>query len=187
MLAGPNEYILTDLLRGQFGTEFLASETVLSGSDIVVVNNAIGRIDIADSICGLPRHYRVGPATEPWNDESYQHSIWTYRCVGLRPYAPVHLQAQRLSDGAIQLSWVRRTRLDGDSWEGPEVPLAETREAYQIRLASGVRSVQTTAPIFTYSLAEQLSDGLTAPFDMEVAQISDRFGAGPFARITFDE
>ncbi len=187
VLSGPNEYILTDLLRGQFGTEFLASETVPSGSDIVVVNSAIGRIDIPDSICGLPRHYRVGPAIEPWSDESYQHSNWTCGCVGLRPYAPVHLHAQRQADGAIQFTWIRRTRLDGDSWEGPDVPLAETRETYQVRLAGGVRLVETTAPIFSYSLAEQVSDGLTAPFDMEVAQISDRFGTGPFARITFDE
>jgi hypothetical protein len=40
-----------------------------------------------------------------------------------------------------------------------------------------------TVPQWSYSAAQQASDGATVPFRIEVAQVSDRFGPGPFRGI----
>ena len=80
-------------------------------------------------------------------------------------------------------TWVRRTRVDGDSWDAAEVPLGEDREAYVVRIfAAGdlKREVIVTAPEFTYSAADKAADGVTAGYTVQVAQLSDRYGAGPY-------
>ena len=108
--------------------------------------------------------------------------------VGLRPYAPVHLKAVRLG-GDLAVSWVRRTRIDGDGW-GVEVPLGEAAERYLVQVISGGtvrREVEVTDTVWTYTAAAQAADGVAAPFTLAVAQISDLFGPGLFRRIEIDE
>jgi hypothetical protein len=41
----------------------------------------------------------------------------------------------------------------------------------------------TSTPAFTYGAVERAADGTQTPFAIEVAQVSDRFGPGPYARI----
>ncbi len=38
-------------------------------------------------------------------------------------------------------------------------------------------------PDWTYAAADQVADGVSAPFTIEVAQISDSFGPGPFESV----
>jgi hypothetical protein len=101
----------------------------------------------------------------------------------------VHLAAQRQANGDLALSWIRRTRIGGDSWEGVEVPLGEEREAYLVTVfnAAGVavRSYQTTAPSLIYPAADQGIDfpaGTPRPLSLSVAQLSAAFGWGAAAR-----
>ena len=105
--------------------------------------------------------------------------------MGLRPYAPVHLRV--VVDGDAAVSWVRRTRIEGDVWHSYEVPLGEEREAYLVRVSSGavvLREVEVLAPQFFYSVAMQGADGASGDIVFEVAQISDRFGVGAFIKET---
>ena len=91
-----------------------------------------------------------------------------------------------MGDGSMQVTWTRRTRVDGDGWMLSDVPLGEAYEAYRVRiLASGIlrREVTVPIPFWTYSVAEQTEDVLAGGFTIEVAQISDRVGPGHFARI----
>lgn len=84
------------------------------------------------------------------------------------------------------MTWVRRTREGGDSWQSLEVPLAEAQEAYLLRVTKGgviLRETTTIAPEWSYTAAQMTSDGATAPFTIEVAQLSDSFGPGLFTRI----
>ncbi len=77
---------------------------------------------------------------------------------------------------------MRRTRIDGDSWTGVEVPLGEEREAYLLRvLRNGevLREVDVATPAWTYTAAMRAADG-PGPVTVEVAQLSDRWGPGPF-------
>ena len=118
------------------------------------------------------------------------HRDLAFDGIGLRPYAPVHLRAPRVGAGR-EISWIRRTRIDGDSWQGTEVPLGEDVESYILRVrdTGGVlqREAAIGAPGFSYSDAMRASDGVAAPYTIEVAQVSARFGPGPFARIEIND
>ena len=188
-LIGPNEYRLSELLRGQAGTDGVMPATWPAGSDFVLIDGAVGQVQVPMSARGLERHFRVGPAQRAYDDASYAHVVETCMGVGLRPYRPTHLSARRSGDGAIELRWMRRTRVDGDSWLGSDVPLGEDGEVYLVKLRSGeilVREVETTSPFYRYSIAEQVADEVEADVSFEVAQVSRRFGPGPFERIEFD-
>ena len=98
----------------------------------------------------------------------------------------MHLRSYHDTDGAWLFEWVRRTRLDGDSWEAAEVPLAEETETYLLRVVQGaevLREVVLETSGYVYDAAEQASDGITGAFRIEVAQVSARYGAGPFKGI----
>ncbi len=176
-------------LRGQLGTDGVMPEVWPEGSLFVLLDGAPGQIELPASARGLARHYRVGPARRSVDDPSFVEKVLAFQGVGLRPYAPAHLRAAAVG-GDLGLSWVRRTRIDGDSWEGIEVPLGEALESYLLRIrdAGGVvREEVLSAPAFTYTAAMRSADAPETPFTIEVAQVSDRFGAGPFARIEIDD
>jgi hypothetical protein len=105
--------------------------------------------------------------------------------VGLRPYAPVHLRAERSGSGDLELAWKRRTRIDGDSWLSVEVPLGEEREEYLLRVRADeavVREVHLATAGWNYPYAQQLSDGTSGGCVVEVSQVSAQFGPGPATR-----
>jgi hypothetical protein len=186
LLQADGSFGLKTLLRGQAGTEVLIPDFWPVGSKVVVMNGVPEQIDLALSARDLARHYRVGPAQRPLSDASYLHEIRAFSGVGLRPYAPCHLRSNPGVSGDLSFSWVRRTRIDGDSWSSVDVPLGEASEAYVLRVFHGavmVREVNLSAPMWTYLAAEQAVDGVGGPCRVEVAQISQRFGAGLFARI----
>jgi hypothetical protein len=117
------------------------------------------------------------------------HRVEAFAGVGLRPYRPAHLGARRLADGSIEFFWTRRTRIDGDTWQGTDVPLGEEQEAYLLRVVRGglvVREATVGVPRFLYTAADQAADDRDGPLAFEVAQLSVRFGPGPFERIEYD-
>jgi hypothetical protein len=106
--------------------------------------------------------------------------------IGLRPYPVAHLRASGSIAGNVQLSWTRRTRLEGDTWQVAEVPLGEDSESYLLRIVQGAAIVAeygVTEAEFTYSAAQRSLDGVSGPFEVQVAQQSSRFGPGPFRNI----
>jgi hypothetical protein len=102
-----------------------------------------------------------------------------------------HLRARRDAAGNFAVGWVRRTRVDGDSWSSVEVPLGELRERYLLRVVKGTaiaREVTVSQSDWFYAVADQAADTvLGTPFEIHVAQLSDAFGAGPFARISIND
>jgi hypothetical protein len=131
------------------------------------------------------RHYRIGPAQRALDDPSYVHEQHSFDGNGLRPYAPVHLRLQGTLGGDMVAGWIRRTRIEGDSWDLPDVPLGEELEAYRIRVLRGqtlLREATVAAPQWAYAAAVQVADGVQPGDVLEVAQLSARYGAGPAAR-----
>jgi hypothetical protein len=188
-LVAPREYLLGDLLRGQAGTDGIMPEVWPAGTDFVLLGPAVRQVELRPSARGLARHYRVGPARRPYDDPSFRHFVEAFAGVGLRPYRPAHLRAARQAGGAIELAWIRRTRIDGDNWVAAEVPLGEEREQYHLRVLRGaevLREFATGEPRQVYSAAEQAADGAAGVLVFEVAQVSARFGPGPYKRIVFD-
>ncbi|MBO9408058.1 glycoside hydrolase/phage tail family protein [Shimia sp. R9_1] len=186
-LVGERRYRLSSRLRGQLGTEGDVAASWPEGSWLVVMSPAVTQIDLPRQYRGAERNYRIGPAQRALFDPTYTHYVEAFEGIGLRPYAPVHLKAQRDAEGDLKLSWIRRTRLDGDSWEGLDVPLGEENEAYLIKVFVGevqIREEQVQTPSWTYSQADQQADGIGAGGRIEVAQISAIFGVGSAAQIT---
>ena len=185
-LLAPDTWGLGHLLRGQQGTEADMPGVWPAGSTVVVFNTALAQLAVPSGLRGVNRQYRVGPASQPVDHVSYVDLNHAASAVGLRPYAPVHLRATRDEAGAHVVRWIRRTRIDGDSWALADVPLGETYEAYAVTIRSSgavIREETVTEPVFSYGAADQLADGITEPFEMEIAQISDRYGPGAPARI----
>jgi hypothetical protein len=188
VLEAPRVYRLWGLLRGQAGTDGVAPETWPAGTDFVLLDGAPRQLDLASSTRGLERHFRIGPASRPHDAPSYIHRVEAFAGVGLRPYRPAHLRARRRGDGDIEITWVRRTRVDGDLWASGDVPLAEARELYHVRILEvdrTLREFSSDRPAQIYSAADQLRDGEPSNLIIEVAQVSERFGSGPYERIAF--
>ncbi len=186
---GPGIWRLRNLLRGLFGTEAVAPHAWPVKSQIVRVDAALRQIDLPLNLRKIERHYRIGPGSRAPDDPVYVSEVRSFRGIGLRPYAPVHLRARRDSAGAVLLDWTRRTRIDGDDWDLFDVPLGEDSERYLLRIEAGGtirREMILSAPEWSYSTVEQASDGITGAFELAVAQISERFGPGPFARVEID-
>ncbi|MCE8006590.1 glycoside hydrolase/phage tail family protein [Aestuariivita sp.] len=187
-LVGPNTYWLSRRLRGQLGSDAALPEIWPEGSWFVLLNGAPEQIDLSPTQRRIARHYRIGPAQRPLDDPSYVERVEAFDGIGLRPLSPVHLRAVPRPDGAIELSWIRRTRIDGDSWDLPEVPLGEEREAYVVRIfddAGVLREEEVSVPQWRYQAAAQTADGASGLIRFEVAQISARFGPGVPATCTF--
>ncbi|SEQ64169.1 baseplate multidomain protein megatron [Thalassovita taeanensis] len=186
-LIDTDTYLLSGRLRGQRGSEANMPDAWPAGSYFVLLDGVPKQLDLASSTRGLARHYRVGAARRGYDDPSYKHFALAFSGVGLKPYAPVHMKALRDVGGDLALSWVRRTRVDGDSWDALEVPLGEESEAYLVRVLSAgqvVREISVSNPEWMYSAAEQALDGVEAPFEVSVAQVSAPYGAGYFGALT---
>ena len=188
-LIGPKRYRLTGLLRGQRGSDHLAETVWAKGSYVVLMNGLPQQLDRASTPRSIAQTYRVGPAAQPYDTPSFVQQTHAFAGNGLRPYSPVHLRAVAAADGGYEVSWVRRTRIDGDNWELADVPLGEASERYHVDVlhaGSVVRSTTVTAPQWTYGVTQQQQDGVTGAVTFRVAQISDRFGPGVAATIGVD-
>jgi hypothetical protein len=182
----PDLWELRTRLRGQCGTDGVIPTVWPVGSTFSLITPALRQLRISPEQVGLLRTYRIGPIDEGFASDEVVVRDEAFSAIGLRPYSVAHLRAMR-ADGALYLRWVRRTRIGGDRWEPRSVPLGEAGESYllRVRVAGAVRrEVETDAPRFAYSAAMQAQDGAQNGCVIEVAQISEQFGAGPFRSIT---
>ncbi|MBV9420679.1 MAG: hypothetical protein JO348_12980, partial [Alphaproteobacteria bacterium] len=185
-LTAPNEWTLTRLLRGQSGTESAMRAPVAAGARVMLLDTALKQLAFTRNEATLPFHYAYGPASKPQSDASWQTTERQFAANGLKPLAPVQLTAQR-SGSDIALSWIRRTRIGGDSWDQTDVPLAEDNEAYDIEILDGLtvkRTLSAATNAVTYTAAQIATDfpgGLPSPFTFRVYQLSTTTGRGTAA------
>ncbi|SON54892.1 hypothetical protein HDIA_1351 [Hartmannibacter diazotrophicus] len=188
-LIGTRTYRLETLLRGQLGTEDQMAKGHAAGASFILIDAAAGKLQMPLSALGRDFTFRVGPPGRDVGDAAMRQVSATVAGRGLLPLAPVHLGARRLASGDIDLTWVRRTRIGGDSWEQTEVPLAEEAEAYEVDIEAGgavVRTIAATSPAATYPAAAEASD-FGAPVDaltFSVRQMSASYGRGIAAMTT---
>ena len=182
VLTAPSTYELSHFLRGQAGTEGAMRTPVAAGARVMLLDAALTRVDMGPDEVGLDYTWRCGPANRNIGDASYVQTTHAFQGLGLRPLSPMHVQGSR-SAGDLAVSWVRRTRIGGDSWDAVEVPLAEDTESYEVDILDGsdvVRTLACASPSLTYTAAEQTTD-FGAPqssIDLRVYQLSTVFGRG---------
>jgi GTA TIM-barrel-like domain/Putative phage tail protein len=183
VLVAPSTYELSLRLRGQQGSDGIMPLEWPVGSMVVLLDQAPQQIDLAISSRGLARYYRVGSATRGYEDPAVVVQVEAFDGIGLRPYPVSHLTYAEAVTGDVAVSWIRRTRIDGDNWQSVEVPLGEDSETYQVRVLQGeviLREETVAGTNWLYTLAARTSDAIVGPYRIDVAQVSDRFGAGPF-------
>ena len=185
-LTGPLTYTLTGLLRGQAGTDTDVTTPVPAGAPFVLLDASVTTIDLAASEAGLSLNWRSGPAARGIGDTTYATQAHVFTALGLRPLSPVRLLGVRSAAGDLTLSWIRRTRIGGDSWDLADVPLSEASESYQVQVFSGpnvVRTITVTSSQATYLASDQVADFGTVQgvLAVSVAQLSAAYGAGAAA------
>jgi hypothetical protein len=182
VLIAPVTYALSGFLRGQGGTEHAMRGAVAPGARFVLLDAALARIDMTEDEVGLAFHWRCGPASRDLGSPNYVQLTHAFVGEGLKPLAPVHVRGAR-SAGDLNLTWIRRTRIGGDSWDAVDVPLGEAEERYEIDILAGVtvkRTIVATSPAATYTAAQQTADfGAPQPsISLRIHQMSATRGRG---------
>jgi hypothetical protein len=182
-LIGAGTFALSRRLRGQLGSDALIPDTWPAGSCFVLMNGTPEQINLPANLRNIEQNFLIGPANRPYYDPSHVAQAHAFDGIGLRPYAPVHLRKDGVADH--QFSWLRRTRMGGDDWSLPDVPLNEETESYRIQIkveGQLKREVMVGSSVWDYTVAMRAVDGISGPYAVEVAQLSARFGAGLAAR-----
>ena len=84
----------------------------------------------------------------------------------------------------MQKPWIRRGRIDGDTWEGVDISLGEESEQYRLRVLRDGQEVMeftTTSPQAVISNAQITTHDLDLQdrhISIEVSQISNAYGPG---------
>ena len=188
-LVAPSTYVLTGLLRGQAGTDAALGQLIPAGSPFVLLDTAIAQIDLTAAETRLPANWRYGPSSRNIGDATYATAAHTFSALGLRPLSPVRIKGQRPSNGDLAVSWLRRTRIGGDSWDLADVPVSEDNERYEADILSGAtvkRTLSSTIQSLTYTAADQLTDfgTLQSTVTLRVYQLSPSYGRGAPATAT---
>lgn len=179
---------LTRLLRGQGGTEDVTVIGAPTGARLVLLDERVPAAGLRPGEAGLSFNWRIGPQGKIFSDRYFTSQTAVGGERALLPLAPVHLRAVARPDGGLDLSWVRRTRIDGDAWAGPDVPLGEDYEAYRLELfdnaGASLQTVEATTSGHSLTAAEvqSLFGAMPATVDVEVRQISACIGPGVPAR-----
>ena len=172
ILAG--RWRLSTLLRGLAGSEDAMAAGADAGASVVLLDAAVRPLGLSAEETGLSLDYRaepVGMAATPFAIGAFAGGVRAQT-----PLSPVHLRARWTGGGDVEFSWIRRSRLDGDSWVPAEVPLDEAAEAYRLEILYGAavrRTVEVGAARFVYPQAMELADfgGLQASIRVRVRQL----------------
>ena len=180
-LVGSQAYRISKLLRGQSGSETEVLALRPAGSRFVLLNGAVVQPALSLSDAALLLTWKIGPAQYDIarNYTTIEHRG---RLLGLRPWTPSHPR-MAADGGDLVISWLRRTRIDGDSWDLAEVPLGEERESYALDILDGAtlkRSTTVSQPLYRYQAADIAADfgGVPATLTLRIAQISAAYGRG---------
>jgi hypothetical protein len=197
-LVAPARYRLSRLLRGQRGTEGAIGSPAPAGARVVVLDDALAPLPVSEAALGLEANWRVGPVSKPVSDRSYRALSFMPEGVGLRPFSVCHVaQPWRTARGPgdLAIRWTRRSRaLAADSWNTPEVPLAEETESYEVEILDGAnvrRTLATNTTSVTYTAAQQTADwgALLGPgdaLDIRIYQLSALVGQGAPEAVTLE-
>jgi hypothetical protein len=162
-LVGTDSYVLTDMLRGRFGTEWVMSTHAVDDKLILLDNTALSFIGMYVSTIGLAREYRgitYGQSIDTDTDYSF-----TYTGVNLKPLSPVYFVGSNSPTSSDwNFSWIRRSRTDGEWRDLVDAGLGETVEAYELDIYSNdtystvKRTINSSNQTCAYTASQQITD-----------------------------
>ena len=161
---GAGRWRLGGLLRGRGGTE-PAVDSHAAGERFVLLDGTATALDPA--LVGTAPDTRI--AALGLGDPELVSAPIAQRGITLRPLCPVHGTAMLALDGTLHLAWTRRAR---GAWlwlDGVDVPLGESREAWDVTFGLG------DSPVARWEPAE-------AALDLSAAQLAELAVAAPGGR-----
>ncbi len=181
-LIAADTYRLSGLLRAQAGSQAEMQATAPVGSRLILLNAAVLPVGGTIAENALSATWKIGPASLDAASPAYSVINTSAALKALRPLAPVNPKLKRVTTG-LQLTCIRQSRVSGDSWELPEVPLGEDLESYKLDILSGAilkRTVTLNTPTYIYLDADMITDfgSVQSSLSFRIAQISAAFGAG---------
>ena len=177
---GRGEWRLTRLLRARLGTDEAMRSGAPSGASVVVLDRSLLATDLPMAERGVEADWIVGPAGASASLERFALVRAASGLEAVTPRSPVHLRV-RSHDGGLLVDWVRRGRVDADSWLPADIPLGEEREAYHVRFegADRVAAFETSTPSFVYPAAAIAANGHErGPLSVSVAQMGTHVAEG---------
>ena len=183
-LVGGEIWKLSGLLRGQQGTEDAMAAGAAAGAIAVFMGGGLKRADSPPAERGLPLIWRVAPADVPPGGAGVSEVGFAPTGLYERPWSPAHLRSA-IGESGFDLSWLPRSRLGGDRWDG-DVSLADPPR-YRIAIlkaGSVVRSFETDSGTAHYAGPDAVIDFPDGFDDGEwsVAHWGEGYGWGPEAR-----
>lgn len=186
-LVSPQTWRVRTLLRGLDGSRCLDHA---AGSEVVVLAGVSDVLPVAVHETGVPLSVAAVPDGLPVHHSQARTVNFVPQQRHMRPLAPVHLRARR-TDDALELTWIRQTRIGGDSWAAGDVPLGEIFERYLITLSADGETaldLDAGAPVLSVPLADidTAFGGRPDALTVNVAQVSDRYGPGETVSLSLD-
>ena len=128
-LIANNTYEVSGFLRGQRGTEG-QTYSHSAGDEFILLNGAIDRVQIDNSLIGAKRDGRILSVGSP--DSSAIDFQFSANCLHLIPWAPVWIRGWRNPDGALNIYWTRRSRINNKWLDNSDIPIGEQTEQYRL-------------------------------------------------------
>ena len=148
---------------------------------MVLLDSAVIPVDMQAQEIGRPFYWRALPSGKDPAEVTGQ--LHNFQGVGRRPFSPSHQKAA-LAGGLLSLSWIRRTRIEGDAWtDGEDVPLGEAFERYRVEIGPEGAPLVTQTVDDATSLTGLDVSALSGSQEIRVAQVSETYGPGIPARL----
>lgn len=185
VLQADGSYVLTDLLRGRFGTEWAMGSHAAMDSLVLLDRNLLQAGQASLNSIGLEGRYK--PVTFGALIDATDYQAFTYRGANLECLAPVFLNGSRAASGDWSLNWLRRTRVGGEWRDYIDAPLGEASEAYEVEIYTSAAYTTLKRTITglstasaTYTSAQQVADfgSNQATLYVKVYQLSANVGRG---------
>jgi hypothetical protein len=175
--------MLTGLLRGARGTEWAMTGHARGERAVLLTAQTLRRVTMQLSDIGFSRYYKA--VTVGRLATSAESRTFTDNAVGLKPFSPALVRADRSASGDITFYVERRSRygVRAIGSAGIIVPLGESSEQYEIDVLDGgtvTRTISSSTSAATYTAAEQSADFGSAQSSVTVIayQISNSVGRG---------
>ncbi|MBC7279853.1 glycoside hydrolase/phage tail family protein [Hoeflea sp.] len=182
----PGRWRLTNLLRGQGGTDDAMRAGAVAGAGFVVLDGTVRSLGLSLEEAGRALNWIAEASGGPAG--GFGPVAFAGGERALTPLSPVHVRARRAPDG-VMVSWVRRGRMSADSWTPAEIAQDEGFERYRIEILDGgsvVRAAEAGSPQWLYPAGDELADfgSEQASLTVRVAQAGRRVPWGVARRAT---
>src|SRR5690606_156668 len=128
------------------------------GADIVVLDEAVVPLGLTAEERGRSLNWIAEGGTTPAGRVG--PIVFSGGTRAQTPLSPVHLAGRRGVDG-IRLSWLRRSRIDGEDVEGVDMPHDEPKGRYRREILNGaavMRAADVGERRFLYGAEDEIAD-----------------------------